>query len=99
MPVHRSRQFDRLSHGLARIQRGVGVLLHKAEAPAHGAAARQTKHLALSRILPLLGGSMPRIRWASVDLPDPDLPTIASVLPRANRAKVVDRRKVVTKRL
>jgi hypothetical protein len=65
-------QLERLEHEahVAPAQRGALVLVELEQV------------LAVSRTVPVLGRSSPASRPSSVDLPDPDAPTMASVSPR-----------------
>ena len=81
------RRLEDLAHRLARIERSERVLehhLHPAmqRAAVRGAASCVDVAARRRRMLPAVGGSRPTIMRASVDLPQPDSPTMPSVRPR-----------------
>ena len=82
--VDRQRFLQDRAHRLARIERAIRVLehhLHATQQPAaFGAARRRVGSPSISRS-PAVGGSSSVAMRASVDLPQPDSPTTASVCP------------------
>ena len=81
---------DRGARGEARVERGVGVLehdLHPVAQRAEGPTGRGAMSSPSTRIAPAVGSSNRTRRLASVDLPQPDSPTSASVSP-GPRAKL-----------
>ena len=73
-----------VAHPAARIERGVGHLidhLHAAQQVLAAVLERRRQVVPSKTTWPLVGGSRPVMTRASVDLPEPDSPTTATVRP------------------
>jgi hypothetical protein len=91
--VDEQRLLQRVADLLARVERAIGVLEHDlhlvGRAPERGGPAGAHDFVAGELSDPEVGCSIMVTRRARVDLPQPDSPTTASVLPRQREARPV----------